>query len=242
MACCRQCCWKSQFVRQYESEKIRASVTKSRSNLGTPVSEAAAAGHQACSTQSQSDKDQTQFGHACVRSGRQQEVRLHRARHSKSESVKGRVTGSGPARGVQSCNSIYTPTRGVRSCNFTHTHTHERYACVERSKTEGIRTSGWSRALSTLETTHDHHHHHPHTQAGWRSTILGHPAPFRVRVTGSRPTKGMPVLSAVRQSGSSSAKGTVTKGTPLRTVLSHPTPTPPRQPGRENQDMHMLAC
>eukprot|EP00955_Chlamydomonas_euryale_P083417 363859-Chlamydomonas_euryale.AAC.3 len=48
--------------------------------------------------------------------------------------------------------------------------------------------------------------------------------------TGSGPTKGMPVLSAARQRGSSSGLGAVTKGTPLRTALSHPIPTPTRQP------------
>eukprot|EP00955_Chlamydomonas_euryale_P050601 354603-Chlamydomonas_euryale.AAC.3 len=41
----------------------------------------------------------------------------------------------------------------------------------------------------------------------------------RVRVTGSGPTKGMPVLSVARQKGSSNRQGAVTKGTPLRTVL-----------------------
>eukprot|EP00955_Chlamydomonas_euryale_P040174 351612-Chlamydomonas_euryale.AAC.22 len=57
----------------------------------------------------------------------------------------------------------------------------------------------------------------------------------RVRVTGSGPTKGMPALSAAWSRGSSSGQDTVTKGTPLRTVLSHPIPTPRRQPGRENR-------
>eukprot|EP00955_Chlamydomonas_euryale_P058624 357141-Chlamydomonas_euryale.AAC.6 len=42
----------------------------------------------------------------------------------------------------------------------------------------------------------------------------------RVRVTGNGPTEGMPVSSAARQRGSSSGLGTVTKGTPLRMVLS----------------------
>eukprot|EP00955_Chlamydomonas_euryale_P093247 364774-Chlamydomonas_euryale.AAC.10 len=66
--------------------------------------------------------------------------------------------------------------------------------------------------------------------------LLGPSArPARVRVTGSEPTKGMPVLSVARQIGSSRGLGAVTKGTPLRTVLSHPIPTPPRQPGRENR-------
>eukprot|EP00955_Chlamydomonas_euryale_P093180 364768-Chlamydomonas_euryale.AAC.4 len=58
----------------------------------------------------------------------------------------------------------------------------------------------------------------------------------RARVTGSR-SKGMPVLSAARQRGSSSAsrQGAVTKGTPLRTVLSHPISPPTCQPGRESR-------
>eukprot|EP00955_Chlamydomonas_euryale_P065163 359163-Chlamydomonas_euryale.AAC.5 len=57
---------------------------------------------------------------------------------------------------------------------------------------------------------------------------------FRVRIKGSGPTKGMPVLSVAWQRGPSSGQGTVTKGTPLRTVLSHPIPTQPRLRGREN--------
>eukprot|EP00955_Chlamydomonas_euryale_P058227 357001-Chlamydomonas_euryale.AAC.19 len=57
----------------------------------------------------------------------------------------------------------------------------------------------------------------------------------RVIVTGSRPTKAMPALSAARQIGPSSGLGVVTKGMPLRTVMSHPIPTPPCQSGRENQ-------
>eukprot|EP00955_Chlamydomonas_euryale_P089388 364462-Chlamydomonas_euryale.AAC.8 len=56
----------------------------------------------------------------------------------------------------------------------------------------------------------------------------------RVRATGSGPMQGVPVLSVARQRGSSSGLGTVAKRTPLRTVLNHPIPTPPRQPGREN--------
>eukprot|EP00955_Chlamydomonas_euryale_P068797 360234-Chlamydomonas_euryale.AAC.1 len=55
-----------------------------------------------------------------------------------------------------------------------------------------------------------------------------------VRVTGSRPTKGMPVLSAARQRGSNSGLGAATKGTPLCAVLSHCMPTPPRKRGHEN--------
>eukprot|EP00955_Chlamydomonas_euryale_P113357 366212-Chlamydomonas_euryale.AAC.21 len=47
--------------------------------------------------------------------------------------------------------------------------------------------------------------------------------------------KGMPVLRAARQRGSSSGLGAVTKRTPLCTVLSHPIQTPPRQPGRESR-------
>eukprot|EP00955_Chlamydomonas_euryale_P023733 250502-Chlamydomonas_euryale.AAC.5 len=46
----------------------------------------------------------------------------------------------------------------------------------------------------------------------------------------------MPVLSEAIQRGSSSGLGAVTKGTPLRTVLSHPIPTPPTgtcEPGAE---------
>eukprot|EP00955_Chlamydomonas_euryale_P115851 366382-Chlamydomonas_euryale.AAC.7 len=57
----------------------------------------------------------------------------------------------------------------------------------------------------------------------------------RVRFTGSGPTTGMPVLSAARQRASRSGLGAITKGTPVRTVLSHPVPTPPRHPGRENR-------
>eukprot|EP00955_Chlamydomonas_euryale_P041926 352161-Chlamydomonas_euryale.AAC.2 len=49
-------------------------------------------------------------------------------------------------------------------------HTHEGYACVERSKTVGI-----------------------------GPTLGVHTLGVRVRVTGSRPMKGMPVLSAARQ-------------------------------------------
>eukprot|EP00955_Chlamydomonas_euryale_P025007 263375-Chlamydomonas_euryale.AAC.1 len=45
----------------------------------------------------------------------------------------------------------------------------------------------------------------------------------------------MPLLSVARQRGSSSGCGAVTKGPPLCMVLSHPIPTPTRQPGRENQ-------
>eukprot|EP00955_Chlamydomonas_euryale_P000185 2066-Chlamydomonas_euryale.AAC.5 len=45
----------------------------------------------------------------------------------------------------------------------------------------------------------------------------------------------MPDLSAARQRGSRCGLGAVTKRTPLRTVLSHPVPTPPRQPERENR-------
>eukprot|EP00955_Chlamydomonas_euryale_P113979 366245-Chlamydomonas_euryale.AAC.14 len=60
-------------------------------------------------------------------------------------------------------------------------------------------------------------------------------AALRVRGTGSGSTKDMPVLSVARQRVSSSGQGAVTKGTPLRTVLSHPIPTPPHQPGRENR-------
>eukprot|EP00955_Chlamydomonas_euryale_P041365 351963-Chlamydomonas_euryale.AAC.2 len=47
--------------------------------------------------------------------------------------------------------------------------------------------------------------------------------------------KDMPVLSIARQRGSSSGLGVVTKGTPLRTVLSHSIQNPSCQPGRENQ-------
>eukprot|EP00955_Chlamydomonas_euryale_P044898 353000-Chlamydomonas_euryale.AAC.2 len=43
----------------------------------------------------------------------------------------------------------------------------------------------------------------------------------------------MPVLSAARQRGSNSGLGAVTKGTPLRAVLSHRIPNLPRQPGSE---------
>eukprot|EP00955_Chlamydomonas_euryale_P055141 356041-Chlamydomonas_euryale.AAC.4 len=45
----------------------------------------------------------------------------------------------------------------------------------------------------------------------------------------------MPVLSAARQRGSSSGLGAVTKGMPLRMVLSLLIPPPPRQPGRNNR-------
>eukprot|EP00955_Chlamydomonas_euryale_P115209 366335-Chlamydomonas_euryale.AAC.11 len=45
----------------------------------------------------------------------------------------------------------------------------------------------------------------------------------------------MPVLSVARQRGSSSGLGAVTKGMPLRTVLTRPIPTPPCLPGREHQ-------
>eukprot|EP00955_Chlamydomonas_euryale_P037559 350808-Chlamydomonas_euryale.AAC.5 len=47
----------------------------------------------------------------------------------------------------------------------------------------------------------------------------------RVRVVRSGPIKGMSVLSAARQRGSSSGLGAVTKATPLRMVLSHPIPS-----------------
>eukprot|EP00955_Chlamydomonas_euryale_P070117 360667-Chlamydomonas_euryale.AAC.14 len=53
------------------------------------------------------------------------------------------------------------------------------------------------------------------------------------RVTGSGTIKGMPVLRAARQRRSSRELGAVTKGTPLGTVLSHPIPSPPRQPELE---------
>eukprot|EP00955_Chlamydomonas_euryale_P100927 365313-Chlamydomonas_euryale.AAC.28 len=49
------------------------------------------------------------------------------------------------------------------------------------------------------------------------------------------PGKGMLVLSMVRQRGSNSGLGAVTKGTPLRAVLSHPIPALAHQPGRENR-------
>eukprot|EP00955_Chlamydomonas_euryale_P033992 349676-Chlamydomonas_euryale.AAC.2 len=59
----------------------------------------------------------------------------------------------------------------------------------------------------------------------WRQPRGGgdHSVRARVRLTRSGPTKGMPVLSIAWQGGSSSGQGAVTKGTPLRTVLSHPT-------------------
>eukprot|EP00955_Chlamydomonas_euryale_P095712 364954-Chlamydomonas_euryale.AAC.5 len=43
---------------------------------------------------------------------------------------------------------------------------------------------------------------------------------LRVKVTGSGPTEGMPVLSVARQRGSSSRQGTITTGAPLRMVLT----------------------
>eukprot|EP00955_Chlamydomonas_euryale_P113385 366212-Chlamydomonas_euryale.AAC.49 len=43
----------------------------------------------------------------------------------------------------------------------------------------------------------------------------------------------MPALSAARQTVSNSGLGDATKATPQHAVLSHPTPTPSRQLGRE---------
>eukprot|EP00955_Chlamydomonas_euryale_P061100 357907-Chlamydomonas_euryale.AAC.10 len=52
-------------------------------------------------------------------------------------------------------------------------------------------------------------------------------AGHRVRVAGSGPTKGMPVLSVTRQREWSNGLDAVTKGTTLRTVLSPPIMTEP---------------
>eukprot|EP00955_Chlamydomonas_euryale_P055827 356231-Chlamydomonas_euryale.AAC.3 len=56
----------------------------------------------------------------------------------------------------------------------------------------------------------------------------------RVRVTGSGSTVGYACVEHSMAKGIKQ-QGTVTKGTPLCTVLSHPIPTPTRQPGHENR-------
>eukprot|EP00955_Chlamydomonas_euryale_P066820 359651-Chlamydomonas_euryale.AAC.6 len=60
---------------------------------------------------------------------------------------------------------------------------------------------------------------------------------IRVRITGSRPRRGMPVQSAARQRGSSvlssnSGLGAINKGTPVHAHLSHP-----YQPHPANRDV-----
>eukprot|EP00955_Chlamydomonas_euryale_P113465 366220-Chlamydomonas_euryale.AAC.4 len=58
----------------------------------------------------------------------------------------------------------------------------------------------------------------------------------RVRVTGSGPMKGIPVLSAAGQRGLRSGLDAVRKGTSLRAVLSQPIPPPNLvEPGHENR-------
>eukprot|EP00955_Chlamydomonas_euryale_P103013 365459-Chlamydomonas_euryale.AAC.2 len=65
---------------------------------------------------------------------------------------------------------------------------------------------------------------------GYRGTLQYTASVSRARVTlcshssvrRSGTQRGMPVLSVARQRGSNSRLGTVTKGTPLRAVLSNP--------------------
>eukprot|EP00955_Chlamydomonas_euryale_P075771 362440-Chlamydomonas_euryale.AAC.1 len=60
---------------------------------------------------------------------------------------------------------------------------------------------------------------------GWLHNTSGDFKDETGPLTASGPVKGMHVFSTARQRGSSSGLCAVTKGTPVRTVLSHAIPT-----------------